>query len=67
MLDEQDKRRIKSRLKARDSAYAKVHEHNRQLREILYLTKAQTGCTLEELGEVLGVSRQRVHQILKGE
>lgn len=67
MLDEQKKREIKHLVKKRDKSYEAVHKINRDLQGLIYLTKQQTGCTLEELGELLGVSRQRVHQILKGE
>lgn len=67
MLTEQHKRSIKSVVQKRDKAYKRAFELNEALRERLYLTKANTGCTLEELGEVVGVSRQRIHQILRGD
>lgn len=67
MLTEQDKRAIKALVKKRDDAYKKAFKVNDDLRRKIFLTRRSTGCTLEELGEVVGVSRQRIHQILRGE
>lgn len=67
MLEEQKKREIIHLITMRDRARIRSDELNDVLVRTMRLTKQQTGCTLEELGELLGVSRQRIHQILKGE
>lgn len=66
MLSEQDKRSLKAALAKRDKARLKLESADQEFSHKLLLTYKSSGCTLAELGEVVGVSRQRIHQILTG-
>lgn len=53
---------IIERLRANEEEHARLLAQRAELARVL----RQAGATIEELQEVLGVSRSRVHQILRG-
>jgi DNA-directed RNA polymerase sigma subunit (sigma70/sigma32) len=66
MLSERRKRKIKSAIAARDRAKLKLAETEEKLEEELWDAKTEEKASYSELGTLLGVSRQRAHQIVKG-
>lgn len=66
MLSEQDKRKLKNLDKRRRAAYTKAIGLDLDIAQSLWYLHKYKGATYAELGAVFGVSRQRIHQIVKG-